>query len=91
MVSKSKGFKRGTRQKLKLKKKPTLTRFLQEFRVGESVHIDIQPSVAGFPHHRFHGATGKIIGKRGSAYVIEVRDKNKLKKIITKPVHLKKA
>lgn len=89
MVRKSYGPRRGTRKKLRAKK-PTLTKFLQEFSIGERVAIDIQSNVKGFPHPRFQGLVGKVIGKRGKAYIVEVRNKDAKKIIITKPVHLKK-
>lgn len=90
MTQKSHGFRRGTRKKFRARKKPTVTMFLQEFNIGDTVHVDIQPSIKAMPHHRFHGSTGKVIEKRGSAYVVEVTDRDKVKKIITKAVHLKK-
>jgi large subunit ribosomal protein L21e len=42
------------------------------------------------PFPRFHGKTGKVIGKRGSAYLLSVMDGNKEKTVISRPEHMKK-
>ncbi len=91
MVQKSHGFKRGTRKKFAVRRKPALRDFLKKFAVGDRVVISIRPDVKGFPHQRFQGLTGKITAVRGSAYEIEVFDRDKKKIVITKPVHIKKA
>jgi len=44
---------------------------------------------ASFPK-TWQGRTGKVTGKRGKAYIIEVYDGNKLKKITAKRINLKK-
>jgi large subunit ribosomal protein L21e len=38
---------------------------------------------------RYAGRTGRILEKRGNAYVIEIKDGEKVKKIIASPIHLK--
>jgi large subunit ribosomal protein L21e len=89
MVIKSYGFKRKTREKLKQTDilKPNM--FLQEFKIGDIVHIDIQPSAKKIPHPKFQGRTGKIIGKRGRAYIVNINDLKRTKQIIINPEHLK--
>jgi large subunit ribosomal protein L21e len=89
MVRKSYGRKRGTRRKFRVKVKPTITRFLSSFEIGQKVHIDICPSEKGFPHPKFQGKTGVVIGKRGNAYIVEVKNMKTTKNIIAKPEHLK--
>ncbi|MCD6093112.1 MAG: 50S ribosomal protein L21e [Candidatus Aenigmarchaeota archaeon] len=90
MVRKSYGIKRGTRKKLKKRRKDSINinRFMQRFRNGDIVHIDIYPSLQKFPHPKFHGKTGCVIGKRGNAYIVEVRDLNAKKHVIVKPEYL---
>lgn len=57
-----------------------ITRMIQRFEKGDKVHIIVDPSIhKGQPHHRFHGKTGEVIGKRGKCYLISVRDGNKEK------------
>ncbi len=93
-MRRSKGFRRKTRKKLRKgvreKGKIYVTKALQEFNVGDYVAIKIDPSIhKGMPHPRFYGRTGKVVEKRGRAYVIEVKDGNTIKKIIALPEHLK--
>jgi len=92
MTKKSRGFRSGTREKLTQRSayRPAITKFLQEFRNNQTVAILQEPSSQqGMPHPRFKGKMGKIIGKRGKAYIIEILDGNKVKKLIAKPEHLK--
>jgi len=57
--------------------------------VGEYVVIKIDPSVhKGQPHRRFHGKVGVVIGKRGRAYIIRVRDGDTHKTVFARPEHL---
>ncbi|MBR6204622.1 MAG: 50S ribosomal protein L21e [Candidatus Methanomethylophilaceae archaeon] len=90
---------RGTRTKTRnlLKKKvrarglSPITKGLQTFEEGEKVNIVIDPSVhKGMPFSRFHGLTGIVIGERGSAYEISVKDGNKTKTVVARPEHLVK-
>ena len=89
MVIKSYGIRRKTREKLKQTDilKPNM--FLQEFNIGDIVHIDIQAAAKKIPHPKFQGLTGKIVGKRGRAYIVSVKDLKRTKQIIINPVHLK--
>jgi len=92
MVQKYRGFRSKTRRKLKQKPayRPAITKFLQEFRKNQKVTIVQEPaSQKGMPHPRFKGEFGRIIEKRGNSYVIEIKDGNKTKKIISRPEHLK--
>jgi len=79
-----------------LRKKPRergltgISRMLQEYEIGEKVHIDIMPSyIRTAPHRRYQGKVGTIIEKRGRAYVVEIYVRRKRKLIITTPHHLK--
>ncbi len=88
------GPRKKTRYKLKkdLRKRglPPVTSVIQNFDVGQKVHIVIEPSVQkGMPHHRFHGRTGTVVGQRGRAWVLEIRDGNCTKMVIARPQHLK--
>jgi len=78
-------FKKGVRERgLR-----SITRYVRRFEIGQSVHIKIDSaSPKGRPHPRFHGRTGKIIGMRGRAYIVEVRDGGKFKQLIVNPEHL---
>ncbi len=92
MVHRSKGFKKGTRRTFKkdFRTKIKVTPFVEEFKEGEKVIIDQNPSSqSSMPHFRFKGNVGVVAEKRGHAYVVKVNQGNKLKTIITKPEHLR--
>lgn len=92
MTKKSHGFRAGSRNKLRKERsyRPTITKFLKEFKKGQNVMIDQEPSSQkGMPHPRFKGRVGKIIDKRGNSYIIEILDGNKVKRLISRPEHLK--
>jgi large subunit ribosomal protein L21e len=95
MVKRSKGLRSKSRHILKKKPrdrgKISITRALQEFKEGERVNIVIDPSIhKGMPHIRFHGQTGKILGKQGNSYMVSIYDGNKNKSLIIKPEHLRR-
>ncbi len=92
LVTKSAGPRKRTRNIFRQKTgyRPTITKFIQEFKTGESVVIDQETSShRGMPFKRFKGKVGKIIGKRGKAFIVEIRVGNKNKKIISRPEHLR--
>jgi len=77
-------------KKNRTKGKIQLSRYFQELKLGDRVSIVREPSVgAGFPD-RLQGKTGIVKGKRGKAYIIELRDYIYNKKFIVEPIHLKK-
>lgn len=85
---------RGSKSRKKLKGeiyRKGISRFFREFKEGEKVLIDIDVSSQNnMPHHRFQGKIGEIVGKRGRAYLVKIKDKFKEKIIITMPQHLRK-
>jgi large subunit ribosomal protein L21e len=67
-----------------------VSRAIQEFEIGQAVHIKLDPSVQrGMSNPKFHGRTGKVIGQRGRAYILEVSDGNATKQVILYPEHLR--
>ena len=94
-MERSRGFKSRTRKKLTKKARERgvlpVTKLVQTFETGDRVHIVIEPSIQkGQPHPKFHGKTGIIVEKRGRSYLVEIKDKNAKKTLISKPVHIKK-
>lgn len=77
---------KNTRQRGKL----SLSRYFQEFKVGDHVAVVQELSVLFGYNHRLQGRTGVILEKRGSAYFVEINDLNKPKRYVLKPIHLKK-
>jgi len=95
MVKRIGRARRGTRSKfrknIKEKGKLSLRRYFQEFKEGEKVLLDIEPSTQkGGYFQRFHSKSGVIKGKKGRCYTISVKDQGKEKTLIVHPVHLKK-
>ena len=43
----------------------------------------------GMPHPRFLGTTGRIVERRGRAYVVQIRDGHMTKTLLVRPEHLK--
>jgi large subunit ribosomal protein L21e len=67
-----------------------ISKAIQDFEEGQMVHIDIDPSVHhGMPNAKFQGKTGKVLGKRGRAYLLQVTDGNSKKEVISLSQHLK--
>lgn len=92
MVRKAKGPRAGTRKLLKKKERRrlTITDVMKDLKEGDLVAIKINPSVQkGMPHVRYQGRTGRVVEKRGMAYVVEIKDGGKIKKIIARPEHIK--
>ncbi|HEY7588317.1 MAG TPA: 50S ribosomal protein L21e [Thermoplasmata archaeon] len=96
MVKASKGIMEKTRQKFRRSPRERglspITRSFQRFEVGDKVVILIDSSVQrGWPHNRFHGLTGTVVGRRGRAYLVDVRFGGKTKQGIVLPEHLRRA
>jgi large subunit ribosomal protein L21e len=92
MTKKSRGFRAKTRFKIRQKVayRPTVNKFLKEFKKNQTVVIIQEPaSQKGMPHPRFKGKSGKILEKRGKSYIVQIVDGNKAKKLIARPEHLK--
>jgi large subunit ribosomal protein L21e len=65
-------------------------RAIQEYEVGQKVHLTLDPSVSeGRFHPRFNGHTGTVVGMQGSAFKVEINDGGKDKTLIARPAHLK--
>lgn len=94
-MTKTKGKRSKTRKKLRKnvrkRGKSSTKKAIQSLSSGSKVSIKIEPSVAkGQPHPKFHGKTGTISGKQGKNYVINIKDGNKTKKVISRPEHLER-
>ena len=66
-----------------------LGRLLHEYKTGEKVVIKIDSSVhKGMPHKRYYGKVGVVTEERGRAYMVEINEDTRVKKIITRPEHI---
>lgn len=64
---------------------------VEEFDVGETVHLKIDPSVhEGRFHPRFDGATGEVVGTQGRAFKVQITDGGSQKTLISRPAHLRR-
>ena len=88
MVRRSKGALSTRTKKLRLKEPVTVSKLVKSFSVGNKVIIDPKAYQRGIPALRYINRQGIIIEKRGECYVIEIRDGNKKKKLVSHPVHL---
>jgi len=78
------------RKKARTKGKLALSKYFQEFKQGDRVTIVREHAEnPSFPK-RIQGLSGEVKGKRGRAYLVSIKEGNKLKTHIIKPVHLKK-
>ncbi len=90
MVVKSHGKHRRTREKLRKTRRITVNQYLRKFNIGDSVAIKIESASAkSMPYRRFQGITGKVVGTKGKAYLVQIKDSGKIKKVIAPPEHLK--
>ncbi|MEA3255850.1 MAG: 50S ribosomal protein L21e [Candidatus Altiarchaeota archaeon] len=87
----SKGYRRktrGLRVKTRDRGKIKIRRYMQEFKGEDRVSISIDPSYQNIPHPRFQGRSGRVVGKQGRSYFVQIRDGKKEKKILVNPEHL---
>jgi large subunit ribosomal protein L21e len=64
-------------------------RSIESFEEGQKVHLRLDPSnPKGQFHHRFHGQTGEVLGRQGTAYKVRIVDGDKEKTLIAAPAHL---
>ncbi len=90
----SNGPRQGTRNKLSNDPRDRGTsppqRAIQEYDVGQKVHLKIDPSVPdGRFHPRFDGRTGEVLGKQGRAFKVEINDGGKDKTLIVTAAHMR--
>jgi len=78
------------RKKIKTRGKISLSNYFQNLKKGDSVAVIKERSISSSFPKRLQGRTGKIIEKRGRAYIVKIREYDKEKKFIIEPVHLKR-
>ena len=88
--SKGKISKRSRLLKKKSGEKLGLSKLLKSFKTGDEVKIDLKVGYSGMPHPRYRGKHGKVLEKRGRAYVVQIKDGNAVKELIIPGVHLEK-
>jgi len=89
-LARSKGFRRKTRYILHKKFVRGLSYLLHDYKAGEKVVVNIDPSEhKGMPHRRFQGKVGVVdrVGRR--TLVLKVNIGNKEKSVTTRLNHIK--
>ncbi|MFP4401685.1 MAG: 50S ribosomal protein L21e [Candidatus Nanoarchaeia archaeon] len=89
------GFRRKTRYKMRQsisnKGKLPVSKFMQEFEIGERVVLKAEPSYqGGLFFLRFQGKVGDVIKKQGECLLVNIKDGKKAKKCLVHPVHLQR-
>ena len=80
------GRKKNIRERGKIK----FSEYFKELEAGDRVAVVREQSVvASFPQ-RIQGRTGIVEGKRGSSYIVKLKELNKEKTFIIPAIHLKK-
>ncbi len=68
-----------------------LTQLIKDYKVGDMVAIVPKGSFKDIPHPRYRGKIGKIVEKRGAAYVVEVSvQRSTTRRIVVPQRHLEK-
>ncbi len=78
------------RKNIREKGKISFSRYFQKFQPGDSVAVVRDLALIFGYSNRIQGRTGKVIEKRGSSYYVSIKDLNKEKRYLLRPVHLKK-
>ena len=92
MSTKSKGIRRKTRSLFRrgIRDRTPINKLLQDFVNGSKVILLPDPSSQkGLPDRRFFGKIGTVINKRGRSYIINIKDGDKKKTVISRPEHLR--
>ncbi|HLC92264.1 MAG TPA: 50S ribosomal protein L21e [archaeon] len=87
----AKGWRAKTRHKISGKgSKVTVNQLLKEIPVGSKVDIKIKGSMQnnGMPFRRYHGMTGTVVGKQGTAFKIALYNGNQPVELLIGPAHL---
>ncbi|VVB73624.1 50S ribosomal protein L21e [uncultured archaeon] len=67
----------------------TVSERMHKLEVGTKVQLVPNAKYEDFPSPRYAGRVGTVVGKQGSAYVVELKDGSLTKRFITTAIHLK--
>lgn len=91
MVRNSRGTLSGNTRRLKGKMGLTVSKQVRTFEIGAKVIISQRAVSKGQPHMRCNGMHGRIVGKQGNSYIVEINVGGRKKHPIVSPIHLKEA
>jgi len=67
-----------------------ISKQFQKLEKGDRVVLKVDKSKPYYFHKRARGSIGEIEGKRGKAYIVKVKERNRVKRHIVTPTHLDK-
>lgn len=77
-------------KKIRERGKIKLSEYFKNLDKGDKVAVVRERSLKNSFPDRIQGMTGKILGKRGKAFIVRIKDNSMEKDFIIKPIHLKK-
>ncbi|MDE1810503.1 MAG: hypothetical protein KGH66_00460 [Candidatus Micrarchaeota archaeon] len=93
MTKRSQGLFVGKTRHLSRHHRPAalgINEIINDIKVGESVAIVPKGNFSNIPHPRYRGRIVKVVEKRGSAYVVELKMINARKTLIVPGIHLQR-
>jgi large subunit ribosomal protein L21e len=63
---------------------------IKSFNNGDMVAIVPKGNFKDIPHPRYRGKIGKVVERRGNAYVVELKIMNSTKRLTIPALHLRK-
>jgi large subunit ribosomal protein L21e len=93
MTKRSNGLFSGRTRHLARHHKPSqlpISETIKTFKVGDNVAIVPKGNFRNIPHPRYRGKVGRVIERRGTAYVVQLNVFNSVKVLVVPVLHLKK-
>ncbi len=95
MTQRTGGFRKKSRHKLRKtprnRGKVNINQALQTFKKNDKVRIIQEPAIHNaMPMPKYKNKVGTVIGKQGTAYILEVKDFKKKKRLLSDAIHLRK-
>ncbi len=97
MVKAPQGLRHRTRKLLRKRVRekgrvPPLSFILIDYKPGDKVYIIADPAIhKAMPHRRYYGKVGTVVGRRGRAYIVQLRVGSKIKTLFLLPEHMRPA
>lgn len=76
------------KQRVRKKGKISLSHYFQKLEKGQRVAIKPEGSLPFHAPKRLKGKVGTVEGKRGTSYIIKVKQGKQYKRLILRPIHL---
>ena len=78
------------RKKVRERGKIKLSEYFKELKTGDTVAVKKEKSIVGSFPQRIQGRTGIVEGKRGTGYLVKLKEFSKEKLFIIPAIHLKR-